>query len=128
MVSRAFPLTVLENLQPNNFSDAEHPGCTSVQHCRPCVEIGLAEGVCVLAWCQGDVLMEQVRPMLDECGYQDVEAGAHMEGLNCSCSCRIQTQLHDSTPPLQLARYGQRMQASTLLKHWQPSNVRGRAI
>ena len=40
--------------------------------------------------------MEQVRPMLDESGYQDVEAGAHMEGLNCSCSCRIQTQLHDS--------------------------------
>ena len=53
-----------------------------------------AEGVCVLAWCQGNVLMEHVRPMLDESGHQDVKAGAHMEGLNCSCSCRIQTQLH----------------------------------
>ena len=92
------------------------------------LEIELAEGVGVLAWRQGNVLMEQVRPMLDESGHQDVKAGAHMEGLNRSCSCRVQAQLHDPIPPFQLARYGQRMQASILLKHLQPSNAGGCAI
>ena len=81
------------------------------------LELELAEGACDLAWCQGNVLMEHVRPMLDESGYQDVKAGAHMEGLNGSCSCGIQTQLHHHRPPLQLARCGQDKQASILLKH-----------
>lgn len=54
------------------------------------------EHVCkvMLAWFEGNVVMEGLSPMLDERGHQDVQAGAHMEGLHrCCCRC-IQAHLH----------------------------------
>lgn len=63
------------------------------------------EHVCtvMLAWREGDVVMEGLRPMLDQRGHQDVQAGAHMEGVHCCCCRRIQAHLQSRALSLLLS-------------------------
>ena len=47
--------------------------------------------------------MEGLRPMLDQRGHQDVQAGAHMEGVHCCCCRRIQAHLQSRALSLLLS-------------------------
>lgn len=62
-------------------------------HSQPSVTAGAADST----WRQGDVLMKLLSSVLYESRHQDVQARAHVEGLNSSSCCCIQAQLQRVT-------------------------------